>query len=73
VEEGLFRISPFGGIVDEVKWALDKGIYVNFKQTKGFNSHVASGLLKMWLRSMSEPLIPFEMYDPILALHSKSI
>jgi len=68
-EEGIFRISPFGGLLDEIKWILDKGISVNFTNYKGFNCHAASGLLKMWLRSLPEPLIPFSFYESIISIY----
>jgi len=61
--EGLFRISASKAELTEMRNRLDNGIPVNYNQ---FNGHSVAGILKFWLRSMPEPLIPFSMYHDFL-------
>jgi len=58
--EGLFRISASKAELNDLRNRLDNGIPVNYNQ---FNGHSVAGILKFWLRSMPEPLIPFSMYS----------
>jgi len=58
--EGLFRISASKAELNDLRNRLDNGITVNYNQ---FNGHSVAGILKFWLRSMPEPLIPFSMYS----------
>ena len=34
-EEGIFRVSGHSGILEEMRWALDKGIHLDFIKYKG--------------------------------------
>jgi len=61
--EGLFRISASKAELTEMRNRLDNGIPVNYNQ---FNGHSVAGILKFWLRSMPEPLIPFSMYHDFM-------
>jgi hypothetical protein len=43
---------------------LERGDYV----VKGGSPHVPAALLKAWLRDLTTPLIPFDMYDAAISI-----
>jgi RhoGAP domain len=66
--EGIFRVSAPSAEVESFATAYDLGLSVNSSEFS--DAHVASGLLKQWLRELPEPLIPFSMYDSLLTIAS---
>jgi hypothetical protein len=58
--EGLFRISASNKEMDEIRAKLDTGQPVQFGT---FNGHVVAGILKLWIRSLPEPLLTFQLHD----------
>lgn len=56
--EGIFRISGNKADIDNLQKQIDSGNY----DVKCTSPHVPSGLLKLWLRTLEEPLIPQDMY-----------
>jgi len=58
--EGLFRLSAQSSDVTELKQRLDNGENVNF--SKVLDCHAVSGLIKMFLRELPEPLLTFTQY-----------
>ena len=62
--EGLFRISATKRELDDIKAALDKGLNVVFSN---YGAHTVAGVLKMWLRELPEPFIPFKACAPFIA------
>eukprot|EP00808_Paulinella_micropora_P018987 g73411.t1 len=60
-EEGLFRIPGNAETVVQLKAQFDKREEVVLTDT-----HNAAGLLKLYLRELPTPLIPFNMYEPFL-------
>jgi len=64
---GLFRISGNGNVVNEVKQFIDIGDRVDFS-TFDFNGpHVVTGLLKMFLRQLPDPLITHRFFEQFVA------
>jgi len=65
-QEGIFRVS---GIVHEVA-ALSTEFNNEVKQIDlgKYAIHATTSLLKKFFREMPEPLIPFSLYDKLLAL-----
>jgi hypothetical protein len=63
--EGIFRLSGDNNILQEMKGKLDRGKKVDLSTIKDI--HVVSGLLKLYFRSLPEPLCTFECYDMFLA------
>jgi Rho GTPase-activating protein 39 len=62
--EGIFRVPGDGDLVSELKLRMDKGYYT----LDGFDdSYVLASLLKLWLRELSDPLVPDEMYNDCIA------
>ena len=62
---GLFRISGDSREIAELKVKWDVGEEV---ELSAYSPHSVSGLLKMWLRELPEPLLTFELYQPLLDL-----
>jgi len=64
-EEGLFRISGSLETIKTMRNEIDKGIEMDF--TKSATSpHNVTGLVKLFLREMPEPLLTFELYEEFL-------
>ena len=57
--EGLFRISASKAELDDLRQRLDSGAAVDYARVSG---HSVAGILKLWLRSLPEPLVPFALY-----------
>ena len=58
--EGIFRISGALKDVEEIKAKLEDGEAVDYSQ---YSPHAVSGVLKLWLRSLPNPLFTFEHYE----------
>ncbi|GAM27966.1 hypothetical protein SAMD00019534_111420 [Acytostelium subglobosum LB1] len=59
--EGIFRVPSKMSHVDETKKTLDEG---NFDALDACgNVHTLSSLVKLWIRDLPEPVIPFNMYS----------
>lgn len=62
--EGIFRRSGNYSQIVALKQKINNGTDdVDFKDT---DTHVVAGLLKTFLRDLSEPLLTFELYDEII-------
>lgn len=59
--EGIFRQSGKSTEVQDVKRSYDAGNYITLFKIS--DVHVVTGLLKLYLRSLPEPLVPFSSYD----------
>ena len=62
---GLFRISGDSREIAELKVKWDVGEAVDLC---AYSPHSVSGLLKMWLRELPEPLLTYELYQPLIDL-----
>ncbi|XP_075159706.1 rho GTPase activating protein at 68F isoform X2 [Haematobia irritans] len=60
--EGIFRRSGNHGEIIALKDRINRGEDVDLKDV---NVHVIAGLLKSFLRDLSEPLLTFELYEEI--------
>lgn len=61
---GLFRVSGGKEEVANLKLSYDMGQYPKLSEYK--DDHALSGLLKLSLRSMSEPLLTFDRYQDLV-------
>lgn len=53
-----------GDLVSELKLRIDKGYYT----LDGFDDpHVLASLFKLWLRELTDPLVPDEMYNDCIS------
>lgn len=65
--EGIFRRSANIQIVKEVQQRFNNGENVNLNEFEGEQSyHIATVLLKSFLRELEEPLLTFELYEDII-------
>lgn len=60
--EGLFRISCSMQLLEIVREAYDRGQYL---RSFDYGPHVAAGLIKLYYRSLPEPLIPERFYKDL--------
>lgn len=66
--EGIFRRSGNHSEIIALKERVNRGEDVDLKDV---NVHVIAGLLKSFLRDLSEPLLTFELYDEITSFLGK--
>lgn len=74
-QEGIFRISPSKDEMDALKRVLDTvgvgGLTRNTIPTS--NVHLACALLKEWLRSLADAVIPTKMYQECINIVKKAL
>lgn len=63
-EQGIFRLPGEFEIIEKVKDALIEGDFDIIKAID--DPHILASLFKLWLRELSEPLVPKTMYDECL-------
>jgi hypothetical protein len=61
--EGIFRVSPTSTELNNVKLALQQGETVDFQQ---MNPHLTACALKLFLRSLPEPLLSYRLYQSFI-------
>lgn len=67
--EGIFRRSGNISRINELKRRINEG---NFFEMSSEDTHVVAGLLKTFLRDLSEPLLTYDLYDEIIQFLGKS-
>jgi hypothetical protein len=82
-EEGIFRKSGNSERIKYLKNLYNEGKHVKRKlkksimkilfkgqvvQLDSFDAHISAGLLKLFLRELTEPILTFELYDEIMTL-----
>lgn len=65
--EGIFRLSGAAAQIRRIRKRLDAGEEVSFKTDNPdcLDIHVVAGTLKLWIRSLPEPLMPSEAFIPL--------
>eukprot|EP00020_Sapocribrum_chincoteaguense_P004300 CAMPEP_0170741628 /NCGR_PEP_ID=MMETSP0437-20130122/6323_1 /TAXON_ID=0 /ORGANISM="Sexangularia sp." /LENGTH=1549 /DNA_ID=CAMNT_0011080217 /DNA_START=1 /DNA_END=4650 /DNA_ORIENTATION=- len=63
--EGLFRISGDARELEALRKAADSGTVPAFTDTS--SPHLVAGLLKLWLRQLPEPVVPYDRYSEWLS------
>mmetsp|Transcript_42737 Transcript_42737/g.110155 ORF Transcript_42737/g.110155 Transcript_42737/m.110155 type:complete len:405 (-) Transcript_42737:745-1959(-) len=66
--EGIFRISAAASAMQRTRALLDSGV---LSLGENPSPHLAAGMLKLYLRSLPLPLIPFEVYRDLFLTESK--
>eukprot|EP01102_Stenamoeba_stenopodia_P019343 TRINITY_DN7286_c0_g2_i1.p1 TRINITY_DN7286_c0_g2~~TRINITY_DN7286_c0_g2_i1.p1 ORF type:complete len:727 (+),score=180.47 TRINITY_DN7286_c0_g2_i1:151-2331(+) len=64
--EGIFRQSGLKDVILEMKAMCDRGEKIDWSTPK--SPHDVSGLFKMFLRELPDPLFPFTTYSKIMSL-----
>jgi Ran GTPase-activating protein (RanGAP) involved in mRNA processing and transport len=67
--EGLFRIPGQQTEIQKLKEAFDRGDVVDLKDR---DPHLLTGTLKLYLRGLSDPLIPVAFYDRFVQISQNS-
>jgi len=68
-QEGIFRVSPSSNDLDKLKLELDEG---NFDAlTNTHETHVIAGALKLFLRTLPEPILTFNLYKDFMSVLNK--
>ncbi|KAF7259812.1 hypothetical protein EG68_03025 [Paragonimus skrjabini miyazakii] len=65
--EGVFRKCGAQNVIQELADAYDVAATGPILQPDQHNVHVAAGLLKLYLRELPEPIIPFDFYERLKA------
>uniref|UniRef100_A0A7S2X8F2 Rho-GAP domain-containing protein n=1 Tax=Lotharella oceanica TaxID=641309 RepID=A0A7S2X8F2_9EUKA len=66
--EGIFRLSAAKEDLNQLSQALEKGFITGKFKFASTSPHVPAVMLKRWLRSLQEPLVPFSLYQEALAI-----
>eukprot|EP01104_Vermistella_antarctica_P006678 TRINITY_DN17380_c0_g1_i1.p1 TRINITY_DN17380_c0_g1~~TRINITY_DN17380_c0_g1_i1.p1 ORF type:complete len:401 (-),score=146.00 TRINITY_DN17380_c0_g1_i1:14-1048(-) len=66
--EGLFRMSGGSGAIQKLKDAFSTGDeQVSIRAVRDCRDiHAVAGIMKFWLRTLPEPLVPFDSYAPLV-------
>ncbi|XP_052240817.1 rho GTPase-activating protein 8-like isoform X3 [Dreissena polymorpha] len=67
--EGIFRRSANAATLKEVQTRLNNGEVINFEDYEDVT--IAAVTLKTFLRELKEPILTFELYEPIVRLHGQ--
>ncbi|SCV68009.1 BQ2448_130 [Microbotryum intermedium] len=66
---GIYRISGENRVIQQLRQSLDRGGDPSSLLSKT-DVHNVSGLLKLFLRELPEPLIPHDLYEPFISANA---
>lgn len=66
--EGLFRVPPSAVLLDMLREAVDRGQAFKWEE---WGPHTAAALIKLYYRSLPEPIFPSEHYERLHSLMGK--
>lgn len=66
--EGIFRRSPNAATLREVQKMVDEGVTVDFGALA--DVHIPAVMLKKFLRELLEPLLTYDLFEPVTRLHN---
>eukprot|EP01102_Stenamoeba_stenopodia_P012048 TRINITY_DN3756_c0_g1_i1.p1 TRINITY_DN3756_c0_g1~~TRINITY_DN3756_c0_g1_i1.p1 ORF type:complete len:796 (+),score=161.88 TRINITY_DN3756_c0_g1_i1:193-2580(+) len=69
-EEGLMRVSGVISEVNQLRQYFDKGEGATVSLAN-YNMPTLCSLLKLYFRELPDPIIPFDLYDPLIALQEQ--
>ncbi|KXN70062.1 RhoGAP-domain-containing protein, partial [Conidiobolus coronatus NRRL 28638] len=62
--EGIYRLSGNSSSIKKWKERVEKGQSLNLQEEGDIN--VLTGILKLFFRELTEPLIPYHLYAPMI-------
>lgn len=65
--DGIYRVSGNLSHVQKLRYHIDREIPVNLDSREWEDIHVVTGALKLFLRELPEPVIPFKFFDKYIA------
>ncbi|RPA97916.1 RhoGAP-domain-containing protein [Choiromyces venosus 120613-1] len=68
--EGLFRVTPSQALLHVVREAYDRKQYIKWDE---WGPHIAAALVKLYYRSLPQPLIPVKFYQDLLSLEEAGV
>ncbi|XP_062511583.1 rho GTPase-activating protein 8-like [Corticium candelabrum] len=68
--EGIFRRAAGIGTIKEIKQRMNEGQHVDFGSY--FDPQIPCVILKTFLRELPEPLLTFDLYEPVMVLQDLS-
>eukprot|EP00762_Andalucia_godoyi_P003237 ANDGO_06577.mRNA.1 Rho GTPase-activating protein gacEE len=72
-QAGIFRISPSIQELRQLKAALEESIHsLSHFSTSEADPHLYASLLKLFLRELDPPLLPYSLYDRFLACNREA-
>lgn len=67
--EGLFRVSPNAVLLDILREAVDRDQTIKWGE---WGPYTAAGLVKLYYRSLPEPIFPYEFYGRLISLTNET-
>ncbi|CAZ79350.1 unnamed protein product [Tuber melanosporum] len=68
--EGLFRVTPSQALLDVVREAYDRRQYIKWDE---WGPHMAAALVKLYYRSLPEPLVPVRFYQDLISFEEAGL
>ncbi|XP_055352706.1 rho GTPase-activating protein 15-like [Paramacrobiotus metropolitanus] len=62
--DGIYRVSGNLSQVQKLRFQIDQDKYNGMESEEDVN--VLTGLLKLFFRELKEPMVPFNLYDPLM-------
>lgn len=67
--EGLFRVPPNAALLDILREAVDRGQVIKWNE---WGPYTAAALVKLYYRSLPEPIFPHEFYERLISLTNEA-
>ncbi|KAG8452533.1 hypothetical protein GDO86_004352 [Hymenochirus boettgeri] len=65
--DGIYRVNGNLATIQKLRFVVDREEKLDLSSSEWEDVHVITGALKMFLRELPEPVIPFDMFDQFLA------
>ncbi len=66
--EGLYRVSGAKSKIDQMKVLAEKGDPFEIHPNKILDCHAYCGLVKLFFKSLPQPIFPFHFFNSILSV-----
>ncbi|XP_069826474.1 rho GTPase-activating protein 9 isoform X2 [Dendropsophus ebraccatus] len=65
--DGIYRVSGNLSIIQKLRFVVDREEKLDLNSPEWEDIHVITGAMKMFLRELPEPIIPFSFFDEFIA------